>query len=73
MIAFPHSTVMTAGRQVVLRLPPQMSIGGADLEATIARPSGALWGAGLPSGDLERIDADLVGFWRHVRNTQGLQ
>ena len=72
MIAFRASTVVIAARQVMFRVPPQMSIGQADLDATIGRRSEATVGPDLRSFDLERVDADLVGFWRHMRNAQGL-
>jgi hypothetical protein len=72
MIAFRASTAAIAVRQVMFRVPPQMSIGQADLDATIAPRSEASVGPDLRSFDLERVDADLVGFWRHVQNAQGL-
>jgi len=73
MIAFRASTLVTAGRQLVLKLPPETSIGQADFDATIAYCSEAVWGRGLRNVDLERNDADLVGFWRHVRGAEDSQ
>lgn len=73
MIAFRASTVVTAGRQLVLMLPPETSIGQAGLDATIAHRSQAPWTRNLQPVDLERNHADLVGFWRHVRRSPDSQ
>jgi len=57
----------------MLKLPPETSVGQADLDASVAR------GPELPrvgdprSADSERMDADLVGFWRHVRSSLNLE
>ena len=62
MIAFRNSTILTAERHATLKLPPETSIGQADLDAMAAgRPEIPSVG-NLRFADSERIDADLVGF-----------
>ena len=70
MIAFRNSTILAAERHAMLKLPPETSIGQAELDASVAERPEILRVGNLRSVDSEQIDADLVGFWRHVIDTR---
>ena len=60
-------TTVSMARELVFKVPPGTSTGEADLVAGGERSSQARTDGQSRSLDHERIDAELVGFWRHAQ------